>query len=81
MPPTDPDSTVEDVGDDRLRGVSQIAQFLKEPERRVSYLIERGIIPAGREGAAIVASKARLREYHRKTTGGGAGTPEATSHQ
>jgi len=70
MPPTDTDSAVEDVGNDRLRGVSQIARFLKEPERRVAYLIERGIIPVGREGTAIVASKARLRAYHREITGG-----------
>ena len=69
MPPTDTDSIAEDVGSDRLRGVSQIAQFLNEPERRVSYLIERDIIPVGREGTAIVASKARLRDYHRKITG------------
>jgi hypothetical protein len=70
MSPTDTDSDAEDVGSDRLRGVSQVAQFLNESKRRVSYLIERGIIPAGREGSAIVASKARLREYHRKATGG-----------
>jgi hypothetical protein len=70
MHPNDTDSAAEDVGSDRLRGVSRIAEFLKEPKRRVSYLIERGIIPTGREGSAIVASKARLREYHRNTTGG-----------
>jgi hypothetical protein len=70
MPSTDTDSTAEDVGSDRLRGVKQIAQFLNEDERRVSYLIERGIIPAGREGSAIVASKARLRRYHTEITGG-----------
>lgn len=77
MPPTDTDSTVEDVGSDRLRGVSQIARFLNEPERRVAYIIERGILPVGREGTAIVASKARLRDYHRKTTGSGSLPGEA----
>jgi hypothetical protein len=71
MPQADTDSVAEDVGDDRIRGVRRIARFLKEPERRVSYLIERDIIPVGREGTAIVASKARLRDYHRKITGSG----------
>jgi hypothetical protein len=70
MPQTDTDSAVEDIGSDRLRGVPNIAKFLKEDERRVAYLIERGILPVGREGTAIVASKARLRAYHRKITGG-----------
>ena len=70
MPATDIDCTADDVGNDRLRGISQIAQFLNEPERRVAYLIGRGIIPVGREGTHIVASKARLRAYHRELTQG-----------
>ena len=69
MLPSDIDSTAHDVGSDRLRGVKQIARFLNEPERRVSYLVERGILPTGREGTHIVASKARLRDYHSKLTG------------
>jgi hypothetical protein len=69
MTSTDTDSVADDVGNDRLRGVKRIAQFLNEDERRVSYLIERGILPAGREGSAIVASKARLRRYHSEVTG------------
>ena len=70
MPPADIDSTAHDVGSDRLRGISRIAQFLHEPARRVSYLVERGIIPVGREGTHIVASKARLRAWHREITHG-----------
>lgn len=71
MLPEGTDNATEDVGCDRLRGVKQIAQFLHEPVRRVSYLIEQGILPAGREGTAIVASKARLRSYHHRLTGSG----------
>jgi hypothetical protein len=70
MPQTDTDSADNDVGSDRLRGVPSIAKFMNEDKRRVSYLIERGILPVGREGTAIIASKARLRRYHRESTGG-----------
>ena len=71
MSPIDTDSIADDVGSDRLRGVSRIAQFLNEPERRISYLVERGLIPVGREGTSVVASKARLRGYHHQLTGAG----------
>jgi hypothetical protein len=60
----------DDIARDRIRGVKKNAEFLGEPERRVSYLIERGVIPTGREGSAIIASKARLRVYHRQLTDG-----------
>jgi hypothetical protein len=69
MSSLDTDSVAEDVGSDRLRGVPKIAEFLNEKPRRVAWLVERGIIPVGKEGQSIVASKARLREYHRKLTG------------
>lgn len=70
MSSLDTDSPAEDIGSDRLRGIKQIAEFLNEDDRRVAYLVERRIIPVGREGTAIVASKARLRRYHRDLTGG-----------
>ena len=70
MSSTDTDSAAADVGNDRLRGVKKIAEFLNEDARRVAYLVETGILPVGREGAAIVASKARLRAYHHKLTSG-----------
>ena len=70
MPPIDPNSVADDVGSDRLRGIAQIAEFLNEPVRRVAYLVERNLLPHGREGAQIIASKARLRAHHRKITGG-----------
>jgi hypothetical protein len=66
----DEDGAGKDVGEDRLRGAGQIAAFLQESVRRVRYLAERGILPVGKEGSALVASKARLRAYHRRITGG-----------
>lgn len=59
----------KDVGEDRLRGARQIAAFLHESKRRVTYLAERGILPIGKEGSALVASKQRLRRYHAELTG------------
>lgn len=60
----------ESLANDRLRGVPAIAAFLGETERRTRYLIERKLIPHGKEGAAIVASKRRLRERHERLTAG-----------
>jgi hypothetical protein len=74
MSPTDTYDAADDIGDDRIRGVKKIAEFLNEPARRIGYLIEIGALPVGREGAAIVASKARLRAYHRRITGVSADT-------
>jgi hypothetical protein len=61
----------EDVAGDRLRGISQIAKFINESERRTAYLVQKSIIPVGREGTSIIASKERLRRYHREMTSGG----------
>ena len=61
MPPADTDSAIEDVSNDRLRGVLAIAKFLNEGERCTAYLVEKKIIPTGREGTSVIASKARLR--------------------
>lgn len=64
------DQTDYDFADDILRGVAAIAAFRKEPERRTRYLIERKLIPFGKEGAIIIASKRRLREQYEKLTSG-----------
>ena len=39
---------IESIVDDKLDGVPAIAQFIDEPERRTRYLIQRGLIPAGK---------------------------------
>jgi hypothetical protein len=58
-----------DIADDVLRGAKEIAEFRKEPLRRTNYLLERGVITAGKEGNRWIASKARLRADHAKLTG------------
>jgi len=62
----------ENLADDRLTGVKAIAEFRGEPERRTSYLLETGRIPAGKEGRIWVASKRVLCEHHRRLTSGAA---------
>ena len=57
------------VADDRLTGDDEIAAFLGTPRRRTRHLIDKKIIPVGREGDRVVASKRRLREYWRDLTG------------
>jgi hypothetical protein len=60
------------IADDLLRGVKPISAFLGESERRVFYLLERGLIPGGKIGASWVASKTALREHFAKLTGAAA---------
>ena len=56
--------------EDRLRGVDAIADYIGETPRRTSYLLERGLIPAGKEGRSWVASKQALNCYHVDKTAG-----------
>ena len=59
----------ESIANDALRGTRAIAAFRGEKEQRTSYLLEKGIIPAGKEGAVWVASKRALRQHHARLTG------------
>ncbi len=65
----------DNIASDRLRGVAQIAEFIGERERRTRYLIERGLIPVGKEGMLFVASKQRLLDDWRRKTGGEGASP------
>ena len=65
--PTDGDGP---LADDLLRGVKPIAEFIGEKERRTFYLLERRYVPAGKIGAAWVASKRALRAHFEKITAG-----------
>jgi hypothetical protein len=61
---------IESIADDRLAGVRAIAKFRGEPERRTRYLLDRGLIPHGREGEIFVASKRTLLQQWRQITSG-----------
>jgi hypothetical protein len=58
------------LADDRLVGAKAIAEFRNEPVRRTNYLLDKRLIPAGKEGNVWVASKAALIAQHVKLTGG-----------
>jgi hypothetical protein len=58
------------IGTDLLKGVKAIARFIDEPERRVYYLLDQGLIPAGKLGSVWIASKLKLREYYAKIAAG-----------
>jgi hypothetical protein len=53
------------IADDRLRGVKAIADEIGETERQVRHGIDRGRIPAVKEGGLWCASREVLREQYR----------------
>ena len=60
----------ESLADDTLKGVASIAAFLGEPVRRVSYLLDRKLVPAGQVGRTWYASKRVLREHRERVVRG-----------
>ena len=62
------------IADDRLSGVHAIADFIGYTKRRTQYLIDCGVIPVGREGNRIVASKSVLTDDYRRRTNGAPAT-------
>jgi hypothetical protein len=64
------DDITDDLAADLLRGVGAIGEFLGEDDRRVSYLIERKLIPFRREGRAIVSRKSWLRRHYQHPSNG-----------
>jgi hypothetical protein len=62
----------ESIAADRLRGVRQIAAELDETIRRTYYLLENGLIPAGKQGGNWIGSRRALREHYERLTGSAA---------
>jgi len=58
-----------DIAADRLSGAKAIATFLGITPRRAVFLLERGFLPAGKEGRTWIASRRALREHYRRLTG------------
>lgn len=52
------------IADDILRGAPAIGEFTGRNERETRWAIERGWLPAWREGATWCASKAVLRRHY-----------------
>jgi hypothetical protein len=59
-----------EIGEDLLRGVKQIADFINEEERKTNHKLATGKIPAGKEGNQWIASKNVLRNHYSKLTSG-----------
>jgi hypothetical protein len=57
-------------GDDRLEGAAAIAEFTGETVRRVFHLAEKKLIPVGRIGGRLIASKKVLTEHYQKLVSG-----------
>ena len=55
---------------DLLRGAPEISKFIDEPVPRVYYLAGKQILPIGRLGSVLIASKRRLREHYERLTQG-----------
>jgi hypothetical protein len=64
------DNTPDDLAADILRGVPRIATFLREPERRTTYKVERDLIPYMREGRSIISRKSWLRQHYADPSNG-----------
>lgn len=70
MAPRDTDGdALLDIATDRLSGAKAIAAFLGITPRRAVVLLERGALPAGKEGRTWIASRQALREHYRRLTG------------
>jgi hypothetical protein len=53
------------IAADILRGAKAIGEFIGEDERRTHYLLDQGLIPAGKEGAGTwISFRSKLREYY-----------------
>ena len=60
-------SSVEEKSDeplDILRGAKEIGRFIGKKPGATNYALNRGRIPADREGAVFVSTKTRLREHY-----------------
>ena len=65
---TDEMTTV--LSDDTLWGAQSIAEFVGINKRQALWKLERGLIPAGKNGRVWVASKRKLIEHFSNVTSG-----------
>ncbi len=61
--PAAPQQPGESDADDELRGISEIARFRREPERRTHYLCEHGMLPAYQIGRRWHMRKSTYRAF------------------
>jgi hypothetical protein len=56
------------VADDLLWGVEAIAKEIGQPVRQVYWKLEKGTLPAGKDGNIWVASRQALRKFYAELT-------------
>jgi hypothetical protein len=56
--------------DDLLWGAKAIAAAINQTPRQTHYQLEKGLLPAGRQGDRWVASRKALAEHFKKLTSG-----------
>jgi hypothetical protein len=59
-----------ELNDDLIWGAGAIAKALNQKPRQVYYQLERGLLPAGRQGDKWVASRRALQEHFARLTSG-----------
>jgi hypothetical protein len=57
-----------EIGDDILRGVKNIADYINEDARATNHKLATGALPGGKEGNQWIASKAVLRDHYKNIT-------------
>ena len=70
MTETDGSAQADSLANDLIRGAKAISKFIHEDERKTYYLLEKRLIPAGKEGAIWIASRRALRAHYARLTGG-----------
>ena len=63
-PAAQADADVETLAGDILRGAAQIGAFLGLGPRQAFYFLQKGEIPAVKEGSAWVTTKSRLIRHY-----------------
>ncbi len=71
------DPTTRSPADDLLDGVAAFARFTGFSERRCYYLLESGMLPAGKIGAKWIGSKHAIAAYLSRVSSGQAAQCDA----
>ena len=66
------DKPSNSLSDDILHGAAAISDFIGSSKRKTLYKLEKGQIPAGKDGRGWVGSKRLIREHYNRITSGAA---------
>jgi hypothetical protein len=62
--------TANPLGGDLLFGAEAISKEIGQSVRKTFYLLEKGLLPAGKVGGQWVGSSGTIREHFKKITAG-----------